>query len=187
MANFDAKARFKSIEETCLRGTKIDYDNLWRFISRAACLSRPKAQPEDMSDEIWRRHLGMWGPDPDPESIKVAGYFLLELLEAAKRGDDLNAIVNQQLGVKKIRRKIFDPAQANIHTPAFSIVMAYCRGELTKPEAIKEFREHVKPASDKQIRRWIDAIKPKAEEAARTFAMEEHGPRVTKYPPPREE
>jgi hypothetical protein len=106
---------------------------------------------------------------PDRETAAAAGCFLFDLIETAKRGEDLNSYLNQTIGVKKRRANLFDPATASLDHPAFVVVMRYAAEELQHKDAKREFAELV-PASDKQIERYMAALEPRAKRALQFVA-----------------
>ncbi len=96
------------------------------------------------------------------ENAKVVSALLMEMIQAAKYGQGWDQY-KKRIGVKKIMEKKFDPSLATTNDPAFCIVTGYLRKKYTYKETIDLFNQHVCPASDRQIERWIDAIRPRAE------------------------
>ncbi|MDZ7752887.1 MAG: hypothetical protein U5S82_14810 [Gammaproteobacteria bacterium] len=112
---------------------------------------------------------------------------MIELLEAAKRGEDLNVAVNQIRGVNKDLIQEIPPRPGHHRHACIRDRNGLCRRRDRAGGGDEGIRERVMPASPRQIGRWIDAIEPRAEKSAQAFAMMEKDPLVTKYPPPREE
>jgi len=105
---------------------------------------------------------------PSEENTKAAAALLFEMVQAAKYGQSWDQY-KKRVGVRKAIDKGFDPSLVTIDDPAFGLIMAHLSGTYTYEETIELFAEHIYPASDRQIERWIAAIRPRVENTLSTL------------------
>lgn len=99
---------------------------------------------------------------PSVESIRATGALIFEMIQAAKYGHSWEKY-KKRLGVKKIPDKRFDPSLVTVDDPVFGLILANVKGVYSHSETVALFAEHVCPASDRQIERWIRSIRPRVE------------------------
>ena len=100
--------------------------------------------------------------DQADEDARAVAALLFELVQAAKYGQSWDPF-KRRLGLRKRRSNMFCPDAATIDSPAMGITLAWLQGELITKQAVSEFRQHVQPASDKQIQNWLEELKPRAQ------------------------
>ena len=98
---------------------------------------------------------------PSKENIRAVAALLAEMKAAAECGQSWD-LYKKRMGVKKITKKRFNPDEVYTNDLAYGLVVDYLDGKYTHKEVIELFRNHISPGSDRQIERWIQAIKPGA-------------------------
>lgn len=110
------------------------------------------------------------GHPVDPDDAMQAAVLLWAIRRGIRAGDDMNVELRRLLQTKKASETKFDfnPHEAATNSPAFGIVMELVRENISPTEAVKRFHDEYDglekiPPDDSTIRRWIKAIKPRAQ------------------------
>jgi len=117
------------------------------------------------------------GSRPKKADAQHAGILLAGLMWAVRSGDNVGALLRQQLNIRKHNDSKIDPDRQHLGTPAWNIVERYVRGEIKHVTAVNQFKdefgksarvaERFIAAMKTRVKSLIDAIDEEKENAAK--------------------